>query len=152
MLQDIITNRALVVPICAWALAQLSKTLVVFFQGRGLRLRYLIGSGGMPSSHSAFVSALATSVAMIQGVGSVTFAISLVVALVVMYDAAGVRQSVSQQSRIINRIVGELRLGRHLTDLEGDLRELVGHTPFQVFAGSALGIAVAWLGIAIAGV
>ena len=151
MLQDIITNRALVASGCAWALAQLLKTLVALLQGKGLRLHYLYGSGGMPSSHSAFVSALATSVAMLQGLGSVTFAISFVVALVVMYDAAGVRQSVSRQSRIINRIVGELRLGRHITHIESDLRELVGHTPFQVFAGAALGIAVAWLWITIAG-
>ena len=151
MLQDIITNRALVASSFAWALAQLSKTLVALLQGKGLRLRYLYGSGGMPSSHSAFVSALATSVAMLQGLGSVTFAISLVVALVVMYDAAGVRQSVSRQSRIINRIVKELRLGRHLTDIESDLRELVGHTPFQVFAGAALGITVAWLWVTFAG-
>ncbi len=151
MLHDIVTNKALVVPICAWALAQMAKVFVVFFQGRGLRLRYLLGSGGMPSSHSAFVTALATSVAMINGVGSVTFAISVILAFVVMYDAAGVRQSVSRQSTILNRIVKELRLGRRVIDLESDLRELVGHTPFQVVAGAALGVAVAWLWITIAG-
>ena len=152
MLHSIITNRALVIPLCAWTIAQLAKALVALFQGRGLHPRYLLGSGGMPSSHSAFVTALATSVAMIQGVGSVTFAISAVLALVVMYDAAGVRQSVGRQSTIINRIVKELRLGRRVTDLESDLRELVGHTPFQVFTGAALGIAIAWLWITIAGV
>ena len=151
MLYDIITNKTLVAPICAWAVAQLSKTFVALLQGKELRLRYLLGSGGMPSSHSSFVTALATSVAMLQGVGSVTFAISAIVALVVMYDAAGVRQSVSRQSKVINRIVGELRLGRRVTDMESDLRELVGHTPFQVVAGSALGIAVAWLWITITG-
>lgn len=150
MLHDIITNSALVASILAWALAQLSKTLVAFLQGNGLRLRYLYGSGGMPSSHSAFVSGLATAVAVIQGLESVAFAISFVVALIVMYDAAGVRQSVSRQSKVLNRIVKELRLG-HLTGLENDLRELVGHTPFQVFAGSALGIAVALLWVTIAG-
>src|SRR3972149_493992 len=112
MLHDLIANEVLVASAFGWAAAQLAKTFVAFFQGRGLNMRHLYGSGGMPSSHSAFVSALATAVAMIQGVGSVTFAICVVVALVVMYDAAGVRQSVSRQSRIINRIVGELRLGR----------------------------------------
>ena len=147
MLHDIITNNVLVASIFAWALAQLAKALVAFLQGQGLRLRYLFGSGGMPSSHSALVSSLATSVAMIQGFGSITFAISLVVALVVMYDAAGVRQSVSRQSRVLNRIVKELRVGQHVT--EGELRELVGHTPFQVFAGAALGIVVGWLWITI---
>ena len=151
MLHDIITNRALVIPICAWAIAQLAKTLVALIQGRGLHLRYLLGSGGMPSSHSALVTALATSISLIQGGGSVTFAISAVLALVVMYDAAGVRQSVSRLSTIINRIVRELRLGRRVTELESDLRELVGHTPFQVFTGAALGFAIAWLWITIAG-
>ncbi len=150
MLHDIITNKALVIPICAWALAQLAKTFIASLQGKGLRLRYLFGSGGMPSAHSAFVTALATSVAMTQGVGSVTFAISAILALVVMYDAAGVRQSVSRQSTILNRIVKELRLGRRVTELESDLRELVGHTPFQVFAGGALGVAVTWIWITIA--
>ena len=151
MLNDIVTNQVLVASVFAWAVAQLTKTLVAFTQGKGLSTRYLFGSGGMPSSHSAFVSGLATAIAMIEGFGSVTFAISVIVALIVMYDAAGVRQSVSRQSRIINRIVGELRLGRHIADIESDLRELVGHTPFQVFAGSALGIVVAWLWITIAG-
>ncbi|MEK7354201.1 MAG: divergent PAP2 family protein [Chloroflexota bacterium] len=150
MLDDIITNKALVATIWAWALAQLSKTLVAFLQGKGLSLRYLYGSGGMPSSHSALVSALATAVAIIQGFGSVAFAICFVMALIVMYDAAGVRQSVSRQSRVLNRIVRELSLG-HLAGLENDLRELVGHTPFQVFAGSAIGIAVALLWVTIAG-
>ena len=150
MLQDIFTNSALVASSLAWTLAQLFKTLVAFRQGEGLRLRNLVGSGGMPSSHSAFVSALATSVAVIEGFGSVMFAISLVFALVVMYDAAGVRQSVSRQSKVLNRIVKELRLG-HLTGLENDLRELVGHTPFQVIAGSVLGIVVALLWVTIAG-
>ncbi len=151
MLHDIITNSVLVASILSWALAQLSKTIVAFLQGKGLRLQYLFGSGGMPSSHSAFVSGLATSVAVIDGIGSAAFAISFVVALIVMYDAAGVRQSVSRQSRVLNHIVRELRLGRHVTDLEADLRELVGHTPFQVFAGSALGIVVALLWVTIAG-
>lgn len=151
MLHDLITNKALIIPICAWALAQLAKTGVALWQGKGLRLRYLFGSGGMPSSHSAFVTALATSVAIIQGISSVTFAISTILALVVMYDAAGIRQSVSRQSTILNHIVKELRLGRRVTEMESDLRELVGHTPFQVVAGAALGIAVAWLWIIIAG-
>jgi len=151
VLHDIITNSVLVASILSWALAQLSKTIVAFLQGKGLRLQYLFGSGGMPSSHSAFVSGLATSVAVIDGIGSAAFAISFVVALIVMYDAAGVRQSVSRQSRVLNHIVRELRLGRHVTDLEADLRELVGHTPFQVFAGSALGIVVALLWVTIAG-
>ena len=150
MLHEITTNMALVVPICAWAVAQLAKIFTSLLQGKGLDLRYLSGSGGMPSAHSAFVTALATSVAMIQGLGSVAFGITVILALVVMYDAAGVRQSVSQQSTVLNRVVEELRLRRPMAELGSDLRELVGHTPFQVITGAALGIAVAWLWITIA--
>lgn len=150
MLAELFANRVLVVPAVAWALAQVIKTIVVFSQGRGLQPRYLFSSGGMPSAHSALVSALATSVAVVSGVGSVLFGISAILALIVMYDATDVRQSVGRQSIIINRIVEEIRLRRPVTELRSDLRELVGHTPFQVFAGSALGIGVAMLWFAIA--
>lgn len=152
MIHEIITNGALVVPICAWAVAQLAKTFVSLLQGKGLDLRYLLGSGGMPSSHSAFVTALAAVVAMIEGFGSVAFGITVVLALVVMYDAAGVRQSVAQQSTVLNHILKELKLKRPMSELESDLRELVGHTPFQVAAGATLGVAIAWLWIAIVGI
>jgi len=152
LVYEILTNKALVIPICAWAVAQLAKPLVSFLQGKGLNLRYLLGSGGMPSSHSAFVTALATSVAMLEGFGSVAFAICVILALVVMYDAAGVRQSVTRQSIVLNRIVEELRLRRPMVGLGSDLRELVGHSAFQVTAGAALGIAIAWLWIVIAGI
>ena len=152
MVDEILTNKSLIIPICAWAVAQLAKPFVSFLQGKGLNLRYLLGSGGMPSSHSAFVTSLATAVAMLEGFGSVAFAICVILALVVMYDAAGVRQSVARQSIVLNRIVKELRLRRPMVEVGSDLRELVGHSAFQVTAGAALGIAVAWLWIAIAGV
>jgi len=96
------------------------------------------------------VSALATSAGMIQGWGSATFGIVTILALIVMYDAAGVRRSVSQQSVILNRIVRELRDRRPIAELEHDLRELIGHTPFQVISGAALGIIIAWLWLTIA--
>jgi len=150
MFYEIITNKVVVVPICAWAIAQLLKTSVALLQGKGLDFRYLVGSGGMPSAHSAVVTALATTIGMIQGFGSAVFGIAVILAVVVMYDAAGVRQSVSNQSVVLNRIVHELRLRQPITRLEADMRELIGHTPFQVIVGAALGIAVAWLWIIIA--
>jgi len=150
MFYEIITNKVVVVPICAWAIAQLAKTSVALLQGKGLDFRYLVGSGGMPSAHSAVVTALATTIGMIQGFGSAIFGIAVILAVVVMYDAAGVRQSVSHQSVVLNRIVHELRLRQPITRLEADMRELLGHTPFQVIVGAALGIAVAWLWIIIA--
>ena len=151
MLYEIITNKALIIPICSWAIAQLLKVLVVLIQQKQLELRYFVGSGGMPSSHSAFVSALATAVALIDGFGSVAFAISVILALVVMYDAAGIRQSVGKQSVVLNRIIRELRLRRPMIEVERDLREFIGHTSFQVVVGSLLGIFIAWLWLTMAG-
>ncbi|MFC1909350.1 divergent PAP2 family protein [Chloroflexota bacterium] len=151
MFHEIITNKVLIIPICSWAIAQLLKVIVILIQKKQLDLRYLVISGGMPSSHSAFVSALATSVALIQGLGSVAFGISAIFALVVIYDAAGVRRSVGQQSVVLNRIVRELRLRRPITELGHDLKEFVGHTQFQVIIGTLLGIIITWSWLAIAG-
>ncbi len=150
MLYEILTNKVLVIPICAWAIAQLAKTLTALLQGKGVDLRYSVSSGGMPSAHSAMVTALATSVGMTQGFGSVIFSVAVILALVVMYDAAGLRQAVSQQAAVLNRIISELIRGQRMTGLEANLRELIGHTPFQVIVGATLGIAVAWLWITIA--
>jgi len=91
------------------------------------------------------VSALATAVAMVEGIDSVAFGISVILAVIVMYDAAGVRQSVGRQSIILNRIIAELRDRRPIDELEHNLRVFIGHTPFQVIVGSAMGIILAWL-------
>ncbi len=150
MFYEVITNEALVIPISAWAIAQLTKTAIALLQGKGLDFRYLVSSGGMPSAHSGLVTALATTVGMTQGLGSAVFGITVILALIVMYDAAGVRQSVSQQSVVLNRIVRELRLKHSITSLEANMRELIGHTPFQVIVGAVSGFALAWLWITIA--
>jgi len=105
MLHDLITNWVLIIALCAWMLAQLVKLLVALVQGKGLDLSFFISSGGMPSAHSAMVCALATAVGMKDGFGSAYFAITVILALVVTYDAAGVRQSVGQQSVVLNRII-----------------------------------------------
>jgi len=148
-LYEIITNKALVVPISAWTIAQLIKVFIALARERRLDLWFLLKSGGMPSSHTALVCALATTVAIIDGLNSITFAITAILAMVVMYDAAGVRQAVSQQSTILNRIVKELMEKRPRIEVERDLREFIGHTPFQVIAGATLGIFVAWLWLII---
>jgi len=149
VLYEIITNKILVAPLCAWAVAQLLKVFITLVKEKRLDLRYLVISGGMPSAHSALVSALATSVAIVQGLGSVAFGITAILALVVMYDAAGIRQSVGLQSVVLNRIMKELRSRRPIAELERDLREFIGHTPFQVIAGAVLGIIVAWFWVTI---
>ena len=148
---DIITNKALLIPVTAWFIAQLLKVLLLLIRERRLDLWLLVRSGGMPSSHTALVCALATAVAIMQGLNSVAFAIAAILAAVVMYDAAGVRQAVSEQSIILNRIMEEF-FRRSRGEVERDLREFIGHTPFQVYAGAVLGIFIAWLWLAISGV
>ena len=94
----------------------------------------------MPSSHSALVTGLATATGRVSGVSSAAFAIAVVVASIVMYDAAGVRRAVSIQARILNQMIDELFEGKPLA--EKRLRELIGHTPIQVFVGALLGICI----------
>ncbi len=149
MIIDIFTNKILIIPLFAWALAQILKTLIALFQGKGLDFRYLFSSGGMPSSHSVIVTALATTAGMVEGFDSAGFGIAAILASIVLYDAAGVRQAVSQQAIILNRIVHEIRLREPFTKIEADLRELIGHTPFQVVVGALLGIIFAWLWLTI---
>ena len=151
MLYEIITNKALIIPLGSWAVAQLLKVIIVLIRKKQLELRHLVSSGGMPSSHSALVSALATSVAIIYGLGSVAFAISVILALIVMYDAAGVRQSVGRQAAALNRLIRELRSRRPLMEVERDLREFIGHTQFQVIIGGLVGVCVAWFWLIIDG-
>ena len=151
MLYDLITNWVLIIPLCAWVVAQLIKMLIALLQGKGFDLAFFVSSGGMPSAHSAMVSALATAVAMTYGLGSTYFAISMILAIIVMYDAAGVRQSVGLQSVVLNRIILELKRKEPLVKIEAGLRELMGHTPFEVIVGASLGIVLAWLWLLLAG-
>jgi acid phosphatase family membrane protein YuiD len=148
-LYDIIANEALVIPVSAWAISQLIKVLVILARGKSFDWWFLVRSGGMPSSHTALVCALAAVVAMTQGFNSIVFAITAILAMVVMYDAAGVRQAVGRQSKILNRIIKELREKRPKGEVERDLREFIGHTQFQVIVGAVVGIIIAWVWLTI---
>ena len=141
-----VVNETLLISFVAWFVAQTLKVVGGLIRERRLDMSFFIRSGGMPSSHTALVTSLATSVGILLGFNSAEFAIAAVFASIVMYDAAGVRRSVSRQSVILNRILQELREHRP-KDVEHDVRELIGHTPFQVFSGALLGIgiAVVWL-------
>jgi len=134
-------NRILLASFIAWAIAQLSKTVYELIRYRELRLSRLVSAGGMPSSHSALVMGLATATGRIAGLESASFAITLVLAVIVMYDAAGVRRAVSLQARILNQMIDEAFQGKPFA--EKRLRELIGHTPTQVIVGGLLGIGVA---------
>ena len=140
-MSDIAHNAILISAILAWVLAQFSKLLIVLLRERELQLGYMTSAGGMPSSHSAIVVALATRIGMEEGVGSPAFAIAFVFAGVVLYDAAGIRRAVSVQARIINRMLEEVRDYQRFN--EKRLLELLGHTPFEVFVGSLLVLLVA---------
>ena len=145
-MKTIIDNRILVASFIAWAIAQLSKTIYELIRYRKLRLSRMVSAGGMPSSHSALVMSLATATGRITGIDSAAFAISLVLAAIVMYDAAGVRRAVSIQARILNQMIDEAFQGKHFA--EQRLRELIGHTPVQVLVGALLGVGVALIATA----
>jgi uncharacterized protein len=138
---ELLSNDALVTASLAWFLAQISKLIIVLLRERRIQLSYLTSAGGMPSSHSAVVVALATRIGMDNGMGSPLFAISFIFAAVVLYDAAGIRRAVSVQARILNRMLEEVIDLKRFN--EKRLLELLGHTPFEVFIGSLLGMLVA---------
>ena len=142
-MKTILDNRILVASFIAWAIAQLSKTIYDVFRYRKLRLSRLVSAGGMPSSHSALVMSLATATGRVAGVDSAAFAISLVLAAIVMYDAAGVRRAVSIQARLLNQMIDEAFQGKPFA--EQRLRELIGHTPTQVIVGALLGVGVGFI-------
>jgi acid phosphatase family membrane protein YuiD len=131
-------NRVLWAAVGAWVVAQVLKTARALWLTRKLNLNYMVSSGGMPSSHSALVTGLATAVGRVDGLRSTSFALAAVLAGVVMYDAAGVRLAVSKQARILNIMVDDFFHERGLN--EQRLHELIGHTPVQVFAGALVGI------------
>ncbi len=133
------SNHALWAALTAWFVAQLIKTIRALVLTRRLNLSYIVASGGMPSSHSALVTALATAVGRVDGLQSTSFALAAVLAGVVMYDAAGVRLAVSKQARILNLMLDDFFHERGLN--EKRLHELIGHTPVQVLAGAFIGIA-----------
>lgn len=136
-------NKVLLVAMAAWALAQILKVIILLVKERRLDLHRLIGSGGMPSSHSALVTALAVSVGQEDGWNSTIAAVTVVFALIVMYDAAGVRRAAGKQARVLNRLIEDYF--QHHAVSEEHLKELIGHTPIQVFMGALLGIFIALL-------
>lgn len=132
--------RILYVTTLAWAVAQGIKVLIYYVRHRKINFRLFVGTGGMPSSHSAFVCSLATAIGIESGWSSPVFLLSVGMALVIMTDAAGVRRAAGQQAKILNEIMDDLYSSRPVAPQR--LRELLGHTPVQVFVGAFLGILV----------
>ena len=137
----LLQNPYFIVPLIAWAIAQASKVIIDSVMLHRLSVKRLATAGGMPSSHSALVVSLTTIVGRLQGVGSPLFAVCLIFATVVMYDATGVRRAAGQQAIIINRLLDDLFIA-HRGIHQERLRELLGHTPIEVIAGAVLGVVI----------
>lgn len=141
--EKLFSNEVLVSAVVGWTVAQILKTIIDFALNRNFSAERLVGSGGMPSSHSATVCALTTSAGVVYGVSSFEFAICFVLASVVMYDAIGVRQETGKQAKLLNMIMEQNIFKLDNAHIQQNLKELVGHTPLQVFAGAILGIILA---------
>ena len=142
-------SPVLLIAIAAWAVAQGLKLLIAAAVYRKFDITYLTTGGGMPSSHSALVCATVVSCGMSAGFDSPVFAVAAVMAFIVMYDAANVRRETGEQAKVLNYILrnwGEVRP----EEFEDELKELIGHTPFQVAMGAVLGVAVGLAGSFIA--
>ena len=141
---DIFANHMLICAVISYFAAQIIKVFINLFREKKLDLSLIVSSGGMPSSHSSTVVALAISAARCYGVGSPLFAITSVLAGIVMYDAAGVRRAAGEHAKVLNRLLEDLASpDQELA--EKSLKELLGHTPLQVVCGALLGFAVAML-------
>ena len=140
---EILHNQVLGASFLGWALAQFLKVVWGVIRERRFNFRWFVGSGGMPSSHTAAVIALATAVGMEGGFSSIYFAISCVFALVIMFDAQGVRRQSGKQAEALNRILDDVYAQKGI-QLD-PLKELFGHTPIEVIAGAAVGVFVAIL-------
>ena len=137
---EMIHNKCVYIPFLLWFVIQTFKVLTELIVNKRLDVKRIIGAGGMPSSHSAVVCSLATCVGKEYGFGSGIFAIAMVMAFVVMYDAAGVRRAAGKQARILNKILETP--GLTTVEVQEKLVEVLGHTPVQVFVGAILGIVV----------
>lgn len=142
-LTDLTHNIIFMSAITGWFVAQVLKTIIHIIVNKQFVAERLVGGGGMPSSHSATVCALATATGIRYGGGSFEFALAAVFAIVVMYDAMGVRQETGKQGKVLNEMMEIFtQMGKNI-DAEKALKEFVGHTPLQVLMGAILGIIIA---------
>ena len=144
--EAVLSNRILITGIIAWAVSQVLKVIVELVVHRSFSFDRLFGDGGIPSSHSATVTSVAIMVGVTCGWASPEFAIAFFLAIIVMHDAMGVRLETGKQAKVINQML-EMFQSLDSSELtpEEKLKELVGHTPIQVFSGFILGIIIALL-------
>ena len=140
---QVITNKCIYVPVVIWVIVQVMKIVIEYIKTKKINFRRLVGAGGMPSSHSAIVCALASCIGKEYGFDSGIFAIALIMALVVMYDAAGVRRAAGKQAAILNKMLETPAMTK--IEVQGKLVEFLGHTPIQVFVGAIIGFVVGYI-------
>lgn len=142
---EIYSNYVLMASITGWASAQVIKTIIDFWYNREFNAERLVGAGGMPSSHSATVCSLCAACGIDRGVGSVEFAITFMLAFIVMHDAMGVRRQTGKQAEFLNELSALFEDMDGYPTVDGKLKVLVGHTPSQVLVGGVMGIIAAFV-------
>ena len=135
---EFVNNKYIIIPLSLWFGIQIFKVVYDLITTKKFNFKRIMGAGGMPSSHSAVVVSIATLIGKNEGVGTPIFAVSLALAFIVMYDAAGVRRAAGKQARLLNKIIET----PGLTGMEVSERlvEVLGHTPIQVFVGAFIGL------------
>lgn len=141
IITDLSYNKVLFITLYAWLITQTIKVITGVIREKRFNFRWFIGTGGMPSSHSATVSALTTGVGLYSGFGSIDFVIALVFSIIVIFDAQGVRRATGKQAGILNKMLEDIYWKKHIQ--EDRLKELLGHTPVEVIVGVASGIIIA---------
>lgn len=142
-LTELLHNTVFISAVLGWLVAQVIKTIIHLIITKQFVAERMVGGGGMPSSHSATVCALATATGIRYGGGSFEFAIAIMFAIIVMYDAMGVRRETGIQAKVINEMMEMLTNMGSKMSVEDKLKEFVGHTPLQVLIGAILGIIIA---------
>ena len=142
-MEQLLSNYPLMTAVLSWFVAQVLKTAIDAYFNKGINWERMTGSGGMPSSHSSTVVSLAVAIGVSYGVDSTLFALALIFAIVVMYDATGVIRETGKQAVILNRLLLDNPFSWTGEEFDKKLKEYVGHTPLQVLMGAILGVLIA---------
>jgi len=144
-MKDFFSNDILIAAFVAWVMAQIVKVPLEYLRTREWNWALLLSTGGMPSSHSALVSAMAHGVGLREGFDSALFAIGFVITAIVVYDATGIRRQAGLHAELINAFISDLAAGHPIKDAQQkQLKEILGHTPLQALGGIVWGVAFAW--------
>lgn len=139
--QQLFSNKPIGIAVLSWAVAQIIKIIIDCIQNKTINPALIVSSGGMPSSHSSFVTGLTTTIGFQEGFNSTIFSVCFVLSMVVMYDASGVRRAAGKQAAVLNIFIENAE--KHGLKIDTKLKELLGHSPIEVFMGALLGIFIA---------